>query len=63
MNENAPPETNESVPLTFEIAPELMTRINSFCEKQSITLTEFVLDALTEKLEMAYKERRRRQRI
>ena len=42
---------------------ELIKRINNFCAEKEITLHEFVADAIIEKLNLVYKERRRKSRI
>jgi len=42
---------------------ELIKRINAFCDEQDITIHEFVSDAIVEKLELVYKERRKKPRL
>jgi hypothetical protein len=42
---------------------DLIKRINTFCTEQEITIHEFVTDAIIEKLNLVYKERRKKGRM
>jgi len=42
---------------------DLIKRINAFCAEQEITIHEFVTDAIIEKLNLVYKERRKKGRL
>ncbi len=46
------------------IVPDaLLDRVQAFCDKRGIDPQEFIIDAITEKLEGAHKERRKKQRL
>jgi hypothetical protein len=49
--------------MQVEIPETLEERINAFCEKNNTEPQAFVFDAIIEKLERAYKERRKKPRI
>jgi hypothetical protein len=49
--------------LTIELHKELMKRIKVFCDEKEIHVQEFVTDAIIEKLELVYKERRKKSRL
>jgi hypothetical protein len=42
---------------------ELIARVNVVCADKNITIQAFVVDAIIEKLELAYKGRRKRPRL
>ena len=42
---------------------ELMERIQTYCDERDMAVNDFVNDAILEKLELAYKERRKRPRL
>jgi hypothetical protein len=42
---------------------ELVDRVNAVCADQDMTIQEFVNDAIIEKLELVYKERRKKDRL
>jgi hypothetical protein len=42
---------------------ELMERIQPLCAERDVTIQEFVTDAIIEKLNLVYKERRKKQRL
>lgn len=50
---------------TFEvrIPAALLKRIRDFCDKHNLVLNEFVIDAMTEKMTLSYKERRKKPRL
>jgi hypothetical protein len=54
---------SETQILQIKMPQELLKRVNTHCEKISIVVDEFILDAIAEKLELAYKERRRKHRL
>jgi hypothetical protein len=41
----------------------LLDRVQTFCEKKDIDIQEFIIDAITEKLERAHQERRKKPRL
>jgi hypothetical protein len=53
----------ETQSVRIDIPQSLMSRVHSHCRKCNITIQEFIRDALSEKLEMVHKERRRKQRV
>ena len=63
MNDKLPDENSETQNLQIKMPQELLNRVNTHCERISMAVDEFILDAITEKLELAYKERRRKQRL
>jgi uncharacterized coiled-coil protein SlyX len=42
---------------------DLISRINAFCAEQELTIQDFVTDAIIEKLNLVYKERRKKGRM
>lgn len=42
---------------------ELIIRVNTVCDDQDMTIQEFVNDAIIEKLNLVYKERRKKDRL
>jgi len=42
---------------------ELMERVKTLCAERDLTIQDFVTDAIIEKLEIAYKERRKKDRL
>jgi hypothetical protein len=57
------PEVTKTKPINIMLPEDLIKRINSFCVEQEITIQEFVTDAIIEKLNLVYKERRKKSRI
>jgi len=56
-------ETAKTKPINIMLPEELLERVNAFCAEQDMTIQEFVTDAIIEKLELAYKERRKKSRL
>ena len=56
--ENAEPSV-----LNINLQKELMKRVKVFCAEKEISVQEFVIDAIIEKLELVYKERRKKSRL
>jgi hypothetical protein len=56
-------DKTESKQLKIMLHKELLERIKSFCAERSMTIQEFVTDAIIDKLKLAYKERRKRPRL
>ncbi|RZB31153.1 MAG: hypothetical protein SRB2_04678 [Desulfobacteraceae bacterium Eth-SRB2] len=56
-------ENTEPNMLNISLQKELIKRIKVFCAEKEITVQEFVTDAIIEKLELVYKERRRKSRL
>lgn len=63
MDDNIAKENGDTQSVRIDIPQSLMSRVHNYCNKHSITTQEFIRDALSEKLEMAHKERRRKQRV
>ena len=63
MDDNIARENGDTQSVRIDIPQSLMSRVHNYCKKRSITTQEFIRDALSEKLEMAHKERRRKQRV
>jgi hypothetical protein len=49
--------------MKIEIPEGLERRIEAFCEKNKLDINEFVVDAIIEKIDRSYKEKRRKPRI
>jgi hypothetical protein len=60
---NTTPEETETKLLNVKLPEELMERIHTFCTERDLTIQEFVTDAIIEKLELVYKERRKKPRL
>lgn len=61
--ETIPIDNNETKLLNVLLPEALMERTQSFCVNRDMTIREFVTDAIVEKLELAYKERRIKPRL
>jgi hypothetical protein len=49
--------------LNIVFPEELINRVIAVCADQDMTIQEFVTDAIIEKLELVYKERRKKGRL
>lgn len=49
--------------MELKLPETLVKRIQALCDKRNFNPQEFIIDAITEKLERAYKERRKKQRL
>ena len=56
-------ENTEPNRLNISLQKELIKRIKVFCAEKELTVQEFVTDAIIEKLELVYKERRKKSRL
>ena len=56
-------EKTEKKLLNILLAEELINRVNAVCEDQDMSIQEFVIDAIIEKLNLFYKERRQKNRL
>jgi NRPS condensation-like uncharacterized protein len=62
--ENKPPmEETETKLLNIMLPEELMERVQSYCDERDMTVKDFVADAIIEKLNLVYKERRKKGRM
>jgi hypothetical protein len=59
------PSGNNSLDTTLEIrmSKALVDRVQNHCQKHKISIDDFMLDAVTAKLQLVNKERRKRQRL
>ena len=57
------PDKTETELLKVLLPDALMVRTQSFCAERDMTIQEFVTDAIIEKLEFAYKEKRVKPRL
>jgi predicted DNA binding CopG/RHH family protein len=57
------PEKTETKQLNIMLPEELLERIQALCAKRDMTIQDFVVDAIIEKLELAHKERRKKSRL
>ena len=53
-------ENTETKTLNISLRKELIKRVEVFCAEKKITVRDFVTDAIIEKIELAYKERRKK---
>ena len=63
MDDRMIPGNGDTQSVRIDIPQSLMSRVYNHCNKRNITIQEFIRGALSEKLEMAHKERRRKQRV
>jgi hypothetical protein len=56
-------EKTETKLLSIMLPEELINRVNAVCADKDMTIQEFVTDAIIEKLELVYKERREKPRL
>ena len=62
--ENQPTSNNpQNETLNILLPEQLINRVNDVCAVKDMTIREFVIDAIIEKLELVYKERRKRDRL
>jgi predicted DNA binding CopG/RHH family protein len=63
MEKKPKSEIAKTKPINIMLQEELITRVNTVCADQGMTIQEFVTDAIIEKLELVYKERRTKDRM
>ena len=56
-------EKTETKLLSIMLPEELMERIQTYCDERDMAVNDFVTDAIIEKLNLVYKERRKKQRL
>jgi hypothetical protein len=56
-------EKTEKKLLNILLPEELINRVNAVCDDQDMSIQEFVTDAIIEKLNLFYKERRQKDRL
>ncbi len=63
MEKKSSPEKTETKLLNIVLPEELMARVKTFCADKDMTIQEFVTDTTFEKLDLVYKERRKKNRL
>ena len=63
MKKKTKPEITKTKPINIMLPEELINRANAVCADQGMTIQEFVTDAIIEKLNLVYKERRKKDRL
>ncbi len=63
MEKKPKPEIAKTKPINIILQEDLIKRINAFCAERDMAIQEFVTDAIIEKLELVYKERRKKGRM
>jgi regulator of PEP synthase PpsR (kinase-PPPase family) len=63
MKENRLQKTPKTKYLNFVLPEELIKRVNTICAEKEMSVQDFVMDAIIEKLQLAYKERRKKPRL
>ena len=63
MKKKLIPEKIETKILKIILPKELFKRIEALCAEKEMTVQDFVIDAIIEKLELANKERRKKSRL
>ena len=61
--ETIPIDNNETKLLNVLLPEALMERTQSFCAERDMTVEEFTTDAIIEKLQLAFKDRRIKPRL
>ena len=63
MKKKPIPNETEVKMLTTRVPKVLIKRVKTFCSENEMTIQDFVTDAIIEKLERVYKERRKKLRL
>ena len=63
MEKKPTPEKADAKELNIMLPEELIKRIYLFCDERDMTIQDFVTDAIIEKLNLVYKERRKKVRL
>lgn len=63
MEKKPKSEIAKTKPINIMLQEELISRVNAVCADQDMTIQEFVTDAIIEKLNLVYKERRKKDRL
>ena len=63
MEKKPTTENSETHMLNIRLQKELIKRVEALCAEKEITVQDFVTDAIIEKLELVYKERRKKSRL
>jgi hypothetical protein len=60
MEKKPAPEKIQAEKLSINLYEGLLERLKNFCTGRNIPIEEFVADAILDKLELVYKDRRKR---
>ena len=63
MEKKPTPEKADAKELNIMLPEELMERVQTLCAERDMTVQDFATDAIIEKLELAHKERRKKDRL
>jgi len=63
MKNNPIPEETGTEMLSTGLPKGLIKRVKTFCDERKITIQDFVIDAIIEKLALVHKERRKKPRL
>ncbi|MBW1607685.1 MAG: hypothetical protein JRF45_04565 [Deltaproteobacteria bacterium] len=63
MEKKPTPEKTDAKHLNIMFPEELMERVQTLCAERDMTVQDFATDAIIEKLELAHKERRKKDRL
>lgn len=63
MEKKATSGDTQAEKLSIKLHEELLERLKNFCGERDIPIEEFIADALVEKLNLAFKCRRKRPRL
>ena len=63
MKKNPFPDNTEVKMLTTRVPKVLIERVKVFCNKNEMTIQDFMTDGIIEKLERVYKEGRKKLRL
>jgi len=63
MKKKPTSEKTETNMISTRIPKGLMKRVKVFCDENEMTIQDFLADAITEKIELAHKERRKKSRL
>lgn len=63
MTDNPSEKTSPDIALEIKMSKALVDRVQHHCRKHNMTIDDFMLDAVTAKLQLENKERRKRQRL
>jgi len=63
MENKSEPEKTKAKLLKIMLPEELLERVQGYCNEKNMTTQEFATDAIIEKLNLVYKERRKKGRM
>jgi hypothetical protein len=63
MEKKPAPEKIQAEKLSINLHEGLLERLKNFCAGRNMPIEEFVADAILDKLELVYKDRRKRPKL